>query len=126
MVAERIAELEMIKVFRNNALSARTLLARGEIDTRQAIILTQIGAANAFYKESAQWEINRQQLKSILTIVRGVGDKTAEALIAEFGTLEAIVTATSEQLQVVKGIGKVKSVRFSKEFKKLRKNTERR
>ena len=123
LVAERIAELEIIKAFRNNAHSARTLLARGEIDASQAIILTQIGAAKAFYEESAKREISRQQLILLLTKVRGIGDITAESLVAEFGTIEAIVTANPVQLQVVRGIGKLKANKFSKEIKKLQINT---
>jgi Fanconi anemia group M protein len=53
-----------------------------------------------------------EQQEYVVSSVAEVGPVTARALLAHFGTVEAVMTATEEDLQEVEGVGAVTAERF--------------
>ncbi|WP_459193493.1 DEAD/DEAH box helicase [Halosimplex sp. J119] len=53
-----------------------------------------------------------EQQEYVVASVAEVGPVTAESLLAEFGSVEAVMTADAEELQTAEGVGEVTAERF--------------
>jgi len=84
---------------------AAQLMAYGEMGVSEAIALIREKTARATIASIQRRKTKRELDIGKLTKIKGIGKKTAERLISEFGSLEAIAKATLEQLQAVPGIG---------------------
>jgi ERCC4-type nuclease len=62
-------------------------------------------ARGAVQRHGSRPKGKRKKQLFILQGLPGVGSERAARLLDEFGSVEAVVTATSEELQSVKGIG---------------------
>lgn len=62
--------------------------------------------APAFQRRGYRQGVKRKKQLFILQGLPGVGSERAARLLDVFGSVEAVVTATSEELQSVAGIGK--------------------
>jgi excinuclease ABC subunit C len=59
-------------------------------------------------------------LDSALLDMPGIGEKTARILWDRFGSLEAMLEATSDQLQEIDGIGRKRALRIHEQLSEIR------
>jgi ERCC4-type nuclease len=119
LVAEQRARLAVARAFRKEFDLAAQLIAYGEMGVSEVIALIRAKTARATIASMQRRKTKRELDIRKLTKIKGIGKKTAEHLISEFGSLEAVAKATLEQLQTVPGIAEKRAKVIARGVPKL-------
>jgi len=119
LVSERWARSVLSREIWKSLHRTTQMLARGQVHVPQAIALIQAETAEATRTHIQQRERERERKVRLLMEIDDIGKKSAESLIKEFGSLEAIAGATLEQLQAVDNIGEKRAQAITKGIRKL-------
>ncbi len=114
-----LARLKMVQELRKRFDLATELLALGQVTVSDALEMIHTRTAEEYINRSQEEKREKKLQLLILTKIEGIDMPLAEDLIDEFGSLEAIARATSEELENVPGIDKNRAGEIVKEVSKL-------
>lgn len=117
VVRERKARVDTRRKLRHEFDDIVKLLTQGQIESQEAITLLRSQSAEIGLLKRGDRE--RKYHIRLLSKLPDIGVKVAQKLLDEFGSLQAIVNATPEELQTVDGIGSKRAQTVSNELKKL-------